>query len=33
VFWSVDTKIALAFLRRYPTPGDARGLGEQRLDA
>ena len=33
VFWSVDTKIALAFLRRYPTPLDARGLGEQRLDA
>src|SRR5438270_13735522 len=33
VFWSVDTKIALAFLRRYPTPGDARGLGEQRLQA
>ena len=33
VFWSVDTKIALAFLRRYPTPGDARGLGEQRLAA
>src|SRR5438132_3414734 len=26
VFWSVDTKIALAFLRRYPTPVDARGL-------
>jgi transposase len=25
VFWSVDTRIALAFLRRYPTPGDARG--------
>ena len=33
VFWSVDTKIALAFLRRYPTPGDARGLGEARLAA
>ena len=33
VFWSVDTKIALAFLRRYPTPLDARGLGEQRLAA
>ena len=33
VFWSVDTKIALAFLKRYPTPADARGLGEQRLDA
>jgi transposase len=31
VFWSVDSRIALAFLRRYPTPLDARGLGEQRL--
>jgi transposase len=31
VFWSVDSQIALAFLKRYPTPGDARGLGEQRL--
>jgi Transposase IS116/IS110/IS902 family len=33
VFWSVDSRIALAFLRRYPTPLDARGLGEQRLAA
>jgi hypothetical protein len=33
VFWSVDTQIALAFLRRYPSPIDARGLGEQRLQA
>jgi transposase len=33
VFWSVDSQIALAFLRRYPTPVDARGLGEQRLEA
>jgi transposase len=33
VFWSVDSQIALAFLRRYPTPVDARGLGEQRLQA
>ena len=33
VFWSVDPQIALAFLKRYPTPLDARGLGEQRLDA
>src|SRR5262249_34060942 len=33
VFWSVDSKIALAFLRRYPSPQDARGLGEQRLQA
>jgi Transposase len=28
---AVDSPIALAFLRRYPTPVDARGLGEQRL--
>ena len=33
VFWSVDSQIALAFLKRYPTPLDARGLGEQRLQA
>ncbi|MBV8940123.1 MAG: transposase, partial [Solirubrobacterales bacterium] len=33
VFWSVDSQIALTFLRRYPTPLDARGLGEQRLQA
>src|SRR5262249_4215923 len=33
VFCSVDTKIALAFLRRYPSPADAHGLGEQRLAA
>ena len=33
VFCSVDTAIALAFLRRYPSPSDARGLGEQRLAA
>ena len=33
VFCSVDSQIALAFLRRYPSPVDARGLGEQRLAA
>ena len=33
VFCSVDSQIALAFLKRYPTPVDARGLGEQRLAA
>jgi transposase len=33
VFCSVDTQIALAFLKRYPTPGDTKGLGERRLDA
>ena len=33
VFCAVDSPIALAFLRRYPSPVDARGLGEQRLAA
>jgi hypothetical protein len=33
VFCSVDSQIALAFLARYPTSLDARGLGEQRLQA
>src|SRR5437764_8539658 len=33
VFSSVDSQIALAFLKRYPTPADTRGLGEQRLAA
>ena len=33
VFCEVDSPIALAFLRRYPSPADARGLGEQRLAA
>jgi hypothetical protein len=33
VFCRVDTQIALALLRRYPAPADARGLGEQRLAA
>jgi transposase len=33
VFCAVDSPIALAFLRRYPSPVDARGLGEQRVAA
>jgi transposase len=33
VFCAVDSPIALAFLLRYPSPADARGLGEQRLAA
>ena len=33
IFSAVDSPIALAFLRRYPSPVDARGLGEQRLAA
>lgn len=31
IFADVDSPIALAFLKRYPTPADAHGLGEQRL--
>ncbi len=30
-FAEVDSPIALAFLKRYPSPADARGLGEQRM--
>ena len=33
VFGAVDSPIALAFLERCPTPGDARGLGEKRMGA
>lgn len=32
VFAGIDSQIALAFLERYPAPGDARGLGEKRLE-
>jgi transposase len=32
IFAEVDSPIALAFLRRYPSPTDARGLGEKRLE-
>lgn len=31
VFFAVDTPISLAFLRRYPSPADAKGLGPKRL--
>ncbi|MDQ2911229.1 MAG: IS110 family transposase [Actinomycetota bacterium] len=31
VFSEVDSPIALAFLERYPSPAEARGLGEKRL--
>lgn len=31
IFFDVDSPIALAFLERYPSPADARGLGEKRL--
>jgi transposase len=33
VFGDVDSKIGLAFLQRYPSPADARGLGERRMAA
>ena len=31
IFAEIDGPIALAFIRRYPTPGSARRLGEKRL--
>lgn len=31
IFADIDSPIALAFLERYPAPGDTRGLGPQRL--
>jgi transposase len=31
IFADIDSPIALAFLRRYPTPGSAARLGEKRL--
>jgi transposase len=31
IFAELDSPIALAFLERYPSPVDARGLGEKRL--
>ena len=31
VFSDVDSPISLAFLERYPSPGDAKGLGPKRL--
>jgi transposase len=33
LFTQLDSPISLAFLERYPSPADARGLGEQRLAA
>jgi transposase len=32
VFFDVDSRIALSFLERYPSPADARGLGVKRLE-
>ncbi|MGO9793916.1 MAG: IS110 family transposase, partial [Solirubrobacteraceae bacterium] len=31
LFTDLHSRISLAFLERYPSPGDARGLGEARL--
>jgi transposase len=33
LFADVDSPIALSFLERYPSPRDARGLGEKRMQA
>jgi transposase len=33
LFCDLDSPISLAFLARYPSPADARGLGEKRLQA
>jgi transposase len=33
IFSDIDSPIALAFLQRYPSPPDARGLGPKRLAA
>ena len=33
LFTKLDSPISLAFLERYPSPADARGLGEGRLAA
>jgi transposase len=33
LFSSIDSPISLAFLTRYPSPADARGLGEKRMAA
>lgn len=33
IFAEIDSPIGLAFLARYPSPNDTRGLGEKRLAA
>src|SRR5436190_19112382 len=33
LFTKLDSPISLAFLERYPSPADVRGLGERRLQA
>jgi transposase len=32
IFFDIDSPIGLAFLQRYPSPTDARGLGAKRLE-
>jgi hypothetical protein len=32
IFKEIDAAISLAFIERYPSPKDARGLGEKRLE-
>jgi transposase len=32
IFADIDSPIGLAFLERYPSPSDTRGLGEKRLE-
>ena len=33
LFSALDSRISLAFLARYPSPDDTRGLGEKRMAA
>lgn len=33
IFSDVDSRVSLAFIRRYPSPADARGLGAKRMAA
>ena len=33
IFSDVDSPVSLAFLQRYPSPQDAKGLGERRMEA
>lgn len=33
IFSDVDSSVSLSFLQRYPSPQDAKGLGERRMEA
>lgn len=33
IFFDIDSPIGMAFLERYPSPNDTRGLGEKRLQS